>query len=786
MDESRPDFPFDVKISFHKIIEQYKAELEQEENPIVKEYLEKLLQFVSKHPELEEGIGDFEELKKYKAPVELLLQDLFPQVLTNDEIKAISVPFQNNVFNASKQFKVILDDADPDFRLKIREMDEDKRYIYTCILILNIHYNFDIDFSHPLYYDIPDQNGIIKNYKIYTNSKFVEIIPSKNAPKITEEDVDLLLQNIDDIVLWKKMFPPKSYCYKGISILTLTDVTVEDAISDLKTALLSRPVSEDNELIHFQEIFRSIYKIPDLQVGFTIFNEEHSLFEKLNDKSISFILNDKKSKTSTDAVCEISHKSLIEDKLIFSIANVERYSETTDNNSLAKNLKLKGVQSCLLAPIANKNNLLGILELVSKRKNELNSINAVKLEGIIPYIVTAIHRNKTEFENRVKAVIQSECTSIHPSVLWIFEKEAKKYIRDLEEDGLASFRDIAFEDIYPLYGQIDIVASSEARNKAIQKDLLHQLQLLREIFEAAFQTEKLSIYEQVIFRIKEYEQDLKENLSASSEQQVYNLLEQEIHPLVKHVKKQYDDLEDLIEDYYQKVNGNSGIIYNHRKNYDESVQKINRILARFLDSKQIEAQRIYPHYFERYKTDGVEHNIYLGSALTKKAFSKVYLYNLRLWQLKTMCEMENKFYHLQEDTPIVLSAASMVLVYNNTLSIRYRMDEKKFDVDGTYNARYEVIKKRIDKAHIKGTEQRITQKGKIAIVYSQTVDEKEYLRYVKYLQAKEYLGEEVEIVELEEVQGVVGLKAIRVDVLYSPDDDPNKIVAFEDFIKDLH
>jgi hypothetical protein len=40
------------------------------------------------------------------------------------------------------------------------------------------------------------------------------------------------------------------------------------------------------------------------------------------------------------------------------------------------------------------------------------------------------------------------------------------------------------------------------------------------------------------------------------------------------------------------------------------------------------------------------------------------------------------------------------------------MDEKRFDVDGTYNARYEVVKKRIDKANIKGTKERITQKRK--------------------------------------------------------------------------
>jgi hypothetical protein len=52
------------------------------------------------------------------------------------------------------------------------------------------------------------------------------------------------------------------------------------------------------------------------------------------------------------------------------------------------------------------------------------------------------------------------------------------------------------------------------------------------------------------------------------------------------------------------------------------------------------------------------------------------------------------------------------------------MDEKRFDVDGAYNSRYEVIKKRIDKAYIKNTTERITQPGKICIVYSSNEDEK--------------------------------------------------------------
>jgi len=110
------------------------------------------------------------------------------------------------------------------------------------------------------------------------------------------------------------------------------------------------------------------------------------------------------------------------------------------------------------------------------------------------------------------------------------------------------------------------------------------------------------------------------------------------------------------------------------------------------------------------------------------------------------------------------------------------MDEKQFDVDGTYNARYEIVKKRVDKAYIKGTKKRITEKGKITIVYSQKQDEREYLRYIKFLQSKGYLDTDVEVVELEDLQAVTGLKALRVSVLYKKKEDNKSLYTYNDLM----
>lgn len=786
--KKQKNFPLDIKISFQKVIKEYRKQLETEPSKISQEYIEKMLEYVSSFPQLSEGIDDSEELVKYKDPIRVLLKDLFPGILSENQIKAISLPFHNIIFNSTAKFRKILQRAGADYQLSMRNLNEDLDYIYACVMILNSYYGYEIDFSRPLYYDIPDENGIPRHYRIELNSDFTEIEPTEKARDISSEDVDALIQNMEEVDLWKELFPSRSWIFKGFTIITLTDVTVDDAISDLKTTLLQHNTSNKDELEKFEEIFRSIFKIPDLEVGFTVINEEESVFEQMTGDTMSFLLNSEKEIGCEDLLGENAYKALVERKTYFSISDMESCKGDFTEKPLFRNLKAAGAKSVILAPIAKNQKLLAILELVSFEKKELNSVNAKKLDEIIPYIVTAVERNKNEFENRVKAVIQSECTSIHPSVLWAFEKEAKKFIKDLQEDGLASFKDIVFDEVHPLYGQIDIVASSEARNEAIQKDLLHQLNLIDSIVDKASKVEDMPIYEQVKFRIKEFKKDLEENLSASSEQKVFNLLQKEITPLMDHLIKQSSELKELVEEYRKEINPESGIIYNHRKNYDEAVQQINRTMARFIDRQQVDAQKIYPHYFERYKTDGVEHNIYIGGSLThnRQIFDKVYLYNLRLWQLRTMCEMENKFYSLQENMPSMLEAASLILVYNNTLSIRYRMDEKQFDVDGTYNARYEIIKKRIDKAHIKDTEERITKKGKITIVYSQRDDEREYLRYIKYLQAKKYLGKNVELLELEDVQGVVGLKAIRVDVLYTLDASSSEdIITYEDLMEIL-
>ncbi len=174
---------------------------------------------------------------------------------------------------------------------------------------------------------------------------------------------------------------------------------------------------------------------------------------------------------------------------------------------------------------------------------------------------------------------------------------------------------------------------------------------------------------------------------------------------------------------------------------------------------------MFPHYFEKQKTDGVDYQIYVGASLLENdGYDPLYLKNLRLWQLMVSCGIALRAEQIRDRLPLPLETTHLVLVQHAPLAIRFRFDEKRFDVDGAYDIRYEIVKKRIDKALIKGTNERVTQPRRIAIIYSHPSEAVEYRGYIEYLQSLGYLTRGVEELELEELQGVHGLRALRVTV----------------------
>lgn len=763
-----PDNPFQIHMSFHVLIEHLEK-VASEQTGYAAERAQALLKEVEPFPQLREGIIDQSQLDDHIEVVQHLLADLFPPVLSHNEIKAVTVPFQTMVINHSQRLKDILKAAGPDFDMSIRDFDSHQFYVMSCCLVLNEFYNTKLDFGKPMFYDIPTETGIIRHYRILYNADFLDIIPTENAPKLTPEDINLLINSYDDLDLWKRLFPPGSYILKGFAILNLFDATIENAVSALKGTLITGLTDADVEE-DFESIFRSIYRIPDLHIGFTAFDAEENKFSSIAPlrKVKSYMLNNSMEAVCTDILGPKSYRAIMSQGDYFAISDTPRFLMEHPESQLARQFLEQDIHSFILAPIVKNDHLLGVFELVSPRPGELNSVNAHKLEVVMPFLLNTIDRQITATQNQIQAIIQNEYTSLHPSVQWKFVKEARKSIERHSNNRDYDLKEIVFEDVYPLYGQIDIKGSSDSRNLSIQKDLNNQLEVLIEILQQLQVTEVEAIPAlEKLLEFKQFTTELSIRVRTDTEQYMQYFIEETVHPLLKRYAFAAK-FEQAVRSYFDELNKNFGSFYTYRRKYDTTVSTINQHMAMLLDERQVTAQQIFPHYYERFKSDGVEHNLYIGQSMVpNRTFLPAHFHNLRLWQLQVLCEMEREHHLLKPTLPYPLDVTTLILAYNTTLSIRFRMDEKRFDVDGTYNARFEIVKKRIDKAYIKGTRERITQAGKITIVYASESDEWEYTGYVEQLQEQGILDRQLEMLEVEDLQSITGLKALRVKILHN-------------------
>ena len=332
---------------------------------------------------------------------------------------------------------------------------------------------------------------------------------------------------------------------------------------------------------------------------------------------------------------------------------------------------------------------------------------------------------------------------------------------------------IRFADVYPLYGLSDIRDSSTHRVESIQADLLTQLDLAMAVIKSVGRAKPLPVLAELSYQIEKHAREIRTGLSSGDEASVVEFITTEVEARLRHLASYGPDAKAAVEAYRDRLDPALGLVYERRREYEDSVHLISECVAAFLEAEQVDAQEMFPHYFERYLTDGVDYNIYVGDSLVSDgSFDPIYLRNLRLWQLLVTCGIVWELEKLKDDLPVRLETAHLILVQSTPLAIRFRDDEKQFDVDGAYNARYEIVKKRIDKATVKDTGERLTQPGMIAIVYSQSKEAEEYLRYMDYLVAAGYLAGEVEQLDLDDLQGVNGLKALRIRVAKtSPDVD---------------
>lgn len=759
--------PYKSKLSFEPLIRYIRQSVESTNYGDA--FLAKaILECIDQTPELLQPIENQSILNQYEETIQMMMTALLPPALRHTQLAKVSAPFEAEGFYVTPAVEKLLQSEDVEFMVNqaVAEIVPSAATVVACNLILKKYYGKDLKVDPQAVFSIRfSESGVERHFKVQMNMEYLDVQALQPVKPLSEAEMSQMLMNIYDTDLWLYHLPIENFEMQGLVVTNLVDITEEEALSRLKFRLLRKDAIVEPENIHeLENLLRTYFAVPDLYLGVTALDypddfalgQRYRMCFNLLGEAVKNILDPAYANSIYDKVCKFRSTLLIED--------LENYNPKTPlENALVK----KGIQSIIVAPILDmEENVIGIVEIASPRSYELHSFIEIKLKEVVSLFTLAVGRSREEMDNRVEALLREQFTTIHPSVEWRF-LEASHHLLDKRENGdlQARVEPIVFKDVYPLYGQSDIVGSSVKRNVAIQVDLLDNLNQVKNVLIRAHETSNYPLLGQLLLKVNRAIARLEKEFNSQDETSIVELLHEEIHPLLQYLRNKYPQVAGIITIYFNSLDTELGIVYRKRKAFEESVTMVNNAISTYLSQEEIYLQDMLPHYFEKYQTDGVEFEMYVGqSLLRQEQFCSLHLKNFRLWQLKAMIQIARRVHNLQNTLPVPLETAQLIFAYTTPLSIRFRMDEKQFDVDGAYNVRYEILKKRIDKALIEGTDERLTLPGKVAVVYLQDKDRQEYLEYMDYLRHEAVITGDVEDLHVANLQGAQGLRALRVTV----------------------
>jgi hypothetical protein len=778
------EFPFRTELSLAPLIRYWEHEI-ADGCSVLASVARTVLDQVAHAPELAGPVTDLAAVRAHDDLLRALMVAVFSPAAEDDGYAAALLPFRLRTFFATPGFARLLTGDDG---LVLGRVDVDPallvhvRMLHAYSLILLRVYGIDVGVEYPWVSSVKDPDtGLDRYFKFLVNRRFLDVDVVGEPPVLSEALRQRLGAGILDPAALLEVLPPDRFVIRGFSIIKAVEVTEQEVLSAIERELIDKESIVSTERFRgLQDKVRALLRRPEIDLGLAAIEGDRILTLNFGSRvAQGCIFAGSTHHRVSDFAGSVYERAAQERRPLF-VEDLEAYPKRSRTE---EGLLAAGYRSLVVAPLIYQDALIGSLKLVSPKPGSLNLTLMPHLQQILPLFAMAVKRSMDELNNRVQAIIKEHCTAIHPVVEWRFRQAV---LGSLEGPAAATgegqagqIEPIVFRDVYPLYALSDIRGSSSHRAWAIQSDLLAQLGLAREILQAAYRARPMPILDQIGHKIEQYAGDVEVSLRSGDEVGLIAFLRREVEALFGHLESLGPNVRERIEAYRRALDPQLGAVGTRRRAFEESLTLINDTIASYLDAEEQAAQILAPHYFEKQRTDGVDYSIYAGASLLEDGgFTPLHLKNLRLWQLMVACGIALEVERVKPRLAEPLETTSLILVQHAPLSIRFRFDEKRFDVDGAYNVRYEIMKKRIDKAVVRSTTERVTQPGKIAIVYSQEAEAAEYRDYIAYLQSLGSLERDVEPLDLEELQGVSGLRALRVTVsLKSPADEARGALA---------
>ncbi|MCF8039175.1 MAG: GAF domain-containing protein [Desulfohalobiaceae bacterium] len=755
-------YPFQTALSFEPLITFLRKLYAG-----TSEHWDKLFKRIDQVEDLRGEIDNPRVLDQHNDLVEEILQQVFSALSWQTRAVAAVVPYSIRPVSVSPLFEKLFagEQGIMQGRLNLGPEEFDRgRVIRAYLFIARQCYGIEENLNYPIIWTVHDPDtGLDRFYRMELDFRFVEVRAMPEAPDLSEEERLEVIDNLTAPEKLKTILPPEQFQLRGLTLIRAIDVTESEVVSLLQQDLIDQETMTTRQ--GFQQIqnrLRTLFQKPDLVAGIAALTEDQILLLNTGcDMIKNCIFADSRHIPKSEFKGSPFERAVSSESIL-------RINNTRDDpwhREKGEKAGFTGIKSMLIAPLFYQGQCIGTMDLGLPEARGFSPMAELLLDQLRPIFALTVKKSLDELDNQVQRVIKQECTAIHPAVEWRFRKAAFQHLEDINLGRAAEIEPIVFPEVYSLYGVSDIRGSSLERNKAIASDLRAHLNLAQNVLLAANQTRPMLLVQELIYRLEDYRNRINTGLDSGDDLSVIDFLSREVEPLFSLLNRFGPEVQGAIDKYRAALDPKVGTVYSLRKDFEDSVSMLNDHLISYLDQEEAELQETLPHYFERHKTDGLDYLMYIGQSLLENGgYHPAYLKDFRIWQLKTACAMAGLAEHFKSSLKIPLDIAHLILVQNNPLSIRFRYDEKRFDVDGAYDVRQEIIKSRLDKAEIKDSGERLTQPGRVAVIYSSRGEAQEMKKHIDYLRAEGYFKGETEQLRLTDLPGVQGLKALRAEV----------------------